>query len=328
MMPIDTAVDVLNGPMAIENITKALLGEWWMMAMMNIYAHHVPSKALDLLRPYLTKNGILGWINVDSMLNRKVDMRFRVAWIAKVGASMNPGSNRVLVMERGVRVEIYDCPFAQFPINICDSHLIKDLGLSKALHTDYAPQHVQRQSQGFDHCVQIFRQPPPPDEEWENCGEILAEILPVNLPSDVVNQLGMELAADLWVSTVEACVDGSSRKMVSDELKPLMNVSGKAAGKRFSSIIEVAEGKEVGVIDLLRFYSEVMKQQLEPRTIDFRVDGLVSSCPFSTSSSTVCELFDAFVEGLCQSVDPSYRMETTKLECGECSLCHWGVTKS
>jgi hypothetical protein len=268
----------------------------------------------------------MGWMRIDGMLDPVDDMHLRIASDFDVSASMNPGDRRVRVMEKGIIVELFDCPFASLPYNMCDGHLIKDGGLGLALLTSYEVRHVKRQTWGDDRCVHIIRNAPASGEDWDDCGQELATMLPPPLTKNEMGMLEREMAAGLWVAVIEACVDGLGPLRVEEDLAPLMNRSGKAAGMRFSSMIGSAGGRNVQIADLLLFYGEVMKMKVEPWTKE-GFDGTVSSCPFRSSSPTVCALFDAFVEGLCQSVDPSYRMEATKLECGECSLCHWAITR-
>jgi hypothetical protein len=148
------------------------------------------------------------------------------------------------------------------------------------------------------------------------------EIPPIQA-EDVWGFLALAYIGETWSNATRALIDcvGSEKMMV--DLGSQMRSIGISFTKRFSS--SPASNGETGqaIIDIIDM---IQTLHLRKGTTS-KTEGTLRECPFSSSPHEICLQYEAFFNGICEAVDPSFEFKYDRMMTKGDKTCHWTIRK-
>jgi hypothetical protein len=310
-----------------RGIANQIFGEWWVIATTSLFETVDPDKAMEMMRPNIISQARKQGSWLKNELQLKGDSLMLIALNDKIGNIISDTPCIVEIAERGVVLTYVDSSscFAnvfEFSSALCQIHESWQQGICEAINPEYTAHFTQTFAQGHLTCKAVIRKKSVPLNEWENHGPIVALLLDQDMPEDLLEKGRIGFLRDMWFLTVQAFVDAIGDEKAMDILRPCMVKSGRAWGLKFADMLN-AEKDEEGLAKLLEMISEVMQLEGDITVSPGRVDKAIGSCPFLNAPEEICRLFNSFIEGLCDSLEPHLAFTRKHMECPSKPLCHW-----
>lgn len=307
-------------------LANELVGELWMTSLIAFFDAVGHDLTIQAMRPLLRLHGAEGWLRMRDNLALDDDPLVMIAHTVNIGTASAGLPSKTEIAERGVIQTVYDCPFGRTGKDIfCIVHSFLHEGLYEVIDPGYASRHLKWLPHGDPFCQHVIIRREVPPERWNDCGEVLCTLTRPNVPTEQVMMMGRELVGDLFVLTIQAFVDTAGSREAVAVLRPLMVKCGRAAGLKIARRVSA---DEVDALEgVLVHLSDSMRQSATVRVEGDRLSLNVRGCPFEDAPDEVCELFDAFVEGVCLEVEPESRPTIGRAGEGGTVTCCWSVRR-
>jgi hypothetical protein len=310
-----------------QGIAAQILGEWWNIGMTGLLHNVDLDRAMKCMKPHTMYCGMEWWLKVKDSFQVLEGVEEgslkQQALNIQIGHAHGRVPCRVEVNDGEVVVTVTECWSAKFPYPFgwCASHEYFFEGNCKAINPEHSISFAQRIADGHPTCRIIVRDKESPAKN-QNTGRASTLLPDLQLSDEQINSKSVTLLSLFWMTTMDALIDAVGEKATIDIVKPCMFKSGEAWGLKLGEMIQHKEG-EKGVADLLDLFSQIMRLDGDLFVNQGRVDKVIDSCPFASAPEPVCILYDAFVEGLCRSIDPELVFVGRKISCSSSTFCHW-----
>ncbi|MDD1747114.1 MAG: hypothetical protein LUQ16_05060 [Methanomassiliicoccales archaeon] len=303
-----------------------LLFDWYTNALKALVDAAGQDKAIELLAPY-NRNAMVAayFIAHDFYQLGKKDL---IAWgfiVWNLLFFMTRSPNvRVNIYSNGSTCSVIKCPFKDGPVEHCLLICGRGPNISlEAFGIDTSSSLVSSISQGDEECKWISKRRPVKDPfSMEAMGTHLCTIVPWDVPQQQVDAFSIQYYAEWWVSATRALIDHIGESDAEAVLRPYMARSGSRYVLRPAPCQEKTTTQAtilwhiVQTNELLQMHSSGTEGDFERTIID---------CPFKEAPSTVCKQFEAFCNGICEAIDPSYEFKYDRMMTNGDKTCHWAI---
>lgn len=139
--------------------------------------------------------------------------------------------------------------------------------------------------------------------------------------------LGLAWMGEFWVITTRAFVECVGSEQATDQLISLMGRSGRSLGISLTRLMFSTESdvdRMARIIELIQSLHHIKCRLVQNNKTE---DGYVDECPFSGSPSEICLQYEAFFNGICEAIDPTYEFAYDKMMTKGDKTCHWVIKK-
>ncbi|MDD1756527.1 MAG: hypothetical protein LUQ39_06815 [Methanomassiliicoccales archaeon] len=137
----------------------------------------------------------------------------------------------------------------------------------------------------------------------------------------------VQYLSESWVFTTRALIDQLGARSAADNLRSYMRHSGLSYGIALTNHLR---GGEKGIELLGRIIGALndghMRKGSRRATTDM-VDEEVRECPFSQAPPETCLQYEAFFNGICEAIDPSYEFSYDRMMTDGDEICHWAIRR-
>ncbi len=298
-------------------LSLQMIGEWWVIALTGLFRTVDFKNALECIKPYFRQSGM------EAGFYTKGDVKFGESSLENIANNigMGLGNNRIPcvleMVEDGLIATMPGCWAISTGIQeaCCRIHEIHMNGLCEAIDPEFAARITQMATPDIPFCKAVIRKNTVPDENWEECGHVVAVMPKAEIPDEITNNRP-DLLLDAWLMTVNGFVDEAGKDAVIGILRPCMIKSGISWGLKLAGSNQFVNA-ESGVAHLVDIFSKIMHLEGDIMVTKGRVDKAIGACKLAKASKEACVLFDSFrrralpIRRSRNEVDPSpYRVRS------------------
>ena len=312
----------------LKDLCFGLLRGCWTAATQALVDEAGSESAMKHLKPYFTNTGMAGAHNIQSIMGISSMELIRKDVISAVWPTiMSGGTQRRHRAQDGSSImDLEDCATngicKEGCVSLCDytgaayySELDPTLRVSLVRSLSFGDRFCQWR-------VTVEGEEPMVSESEEflvNRGDLPP------LDDELGNYLALSIIGEAWSNATRAFVDFAGQERALDRLRFHMRHSGLSFGIRMSerfgarerglqSILEIIE-----LVQLLHYRKGICTMEKGS------VEGKVNECPFSSSPSEICMQYEAFFNGICEAIDPSYEFRYDRMMSKGDKSCHWVI---
>ena len=153
-------------------------------------------------------------------------------------------------------------------------------------------------------------------------------VKPESIPSEqAMNSLAHAYLGEFWVISTKAFVEQSGSEKALDRLSFYMRHSGMSLGIRLADHLNAHQRKMDSVVDLVALIQVLHQRRCEVTRDKSSIECEIMECPFSSSPPEVCHQYQAFFNGICEAIDPSYEFIYDRMMTKGDKTCHWTIRK-
>jgi hypothetical protein len=139
---------------------------------------------------------------------------------------------------------------------------------------------------------------------------------------------GLAYSGEDWVMATRAFVDFGGSHLALKSLRPRMRESGLSLGNRFPDLLDVDKEGIRPIENSVVFVQELHQIRGTCKDYEDAIEGEVEACPFATSGlPEICLQYEAFFNGVCEAIDPSYEFVYDRMMTKGDKTCHWTIRK-
>jgi hypothetical protein len=303
-----------------------LFWEWWVACSQALVDNIGPEKALKALRPYyLNANSAAAQICGDYFKEITKDPDFFAmmgifsseAWFGSKSSMRTSGSLWVL--------DNYGCKTNGECKELCQM-TCKELMDNQAQFADPEAFAVLEKSlcRGDDHCRILFGTK---EGMTDYSPEGMREIRHPKLNDLEFRSFQVQYLSESWVFTTRAIIDQLGSRSAAENLRSYMRHSGLSYGLSVAKDLKEEErgiqliGRIIGALNdgHMRKGSRSMAGDL--------IEEEVWECPFSQAPPETCLQYEAFFNGICEAIDPSYEFAYDRMMTDGDERCHWAIRR-
>lgn len=316
-----------------KELSIGLLREWWITATQALVDEVGSEKALEHLRPYFQHAGKAGrhaYIDITGLNCGDPEIASLEAGYALATATGGTFASAYKAVDGSGIGELRDCMTTGRCKEACMSSCSYVASSSlEELNPDYELILTRSLSFGDGFCQWLFKHKGVSAlvEEDDLFRVEPSKAFQDPLNADLNHYLGLAYCGEFWVIATRVFLDVMGPDKVVRSLNCHMHNSGISLGKRISDRTRSEEKREDVILDTIQLIS-TLHQRKGDIDLDQRTDeGTVKECPFSSSPPEMCTQYEAFFNGICEAIDPTYEFAYDKMMTKGDKTCHWVVRK-
>jgi len=156
----------------------------------------------------------------------------------------------------------------------------------------------------------------------------MAELKIPQLPPEMAHLQAVQAAGGWYATAIRALVDKFGSEEALKILHPYLKEAGKQAGA-MAEMLGFTSKDAIAIASLLHLLEEqVMLVKGKPTEVSpDRVVKEVTECPFQPSAPEFCLSFLSLCEGVCEAINPEYKLTFAKFMGKGDPICQWIVEK-
>ncbi len=315
-------------PLEMRALMNEMLGELWVASVIALTDHLGEELSIRYMRPRMKVNMHEGWHYWKERLKLDDDPLSILAYLMHIGSRAGGLVSKAEMSEWGVALTVYECTVGRPDREIfCKLHALAFDCLCEAMDPEYVDRHVKWLTRGDPVCQHLAIRRTLSSDKWFDSGGVIMLLTEPSVSMEQLLEVGSWHVSSQWMIVVQALVDAVGSELALSILRPEMNKRGRAAGRRLLCILNIDQDTKGALENVVAFLHELMQQPTEGRLTKDGYEERVASCPFEDASDEVHVLFDAYIEGVCQAVEPGcvLTVERSALERG---VCKWRLERS
>jgi len=314
----------------LREICFGLLREWWLAATQALVDEAGTEAALKHLKPYFINTGVAGAHNLQSLLGVSAEELLRLEIIHHLWHMMTGGRQPIYRADDGsIIYQTVDCAtggicregcmsFCDFMANAYYGELSPELELishrSLAWGDPMCQGLLSRHGQEAkvaatdEFLVPEDKLPEPPEEEFRE-------------------YMALSVLGEMWSNATRALVDFAGPERAYDRLRFHMRHSGLSFGIRMSDRFGARERGLDSILEMIELVQILHHRKATCVRGEGGAEGKVNECPFSSSSPEICAQYEAFCNGICEAIDPSYEFAYHRMMTKGEGTCSWAVKR-
>jgi hypothetical protein len=311
-----------------KELSFGLLREWWLAATQALVDEAGSETALKYFKPYFINTGVAGACNIQKIMNIDAEEVIHRA-ITIYGYQLVLGYTKLRIYKaddgsfiwemlgcatRGISKEGCMCLCEITPnAFIGELRHASDAFLAKSI------------SYGDSSCQMLFtangnKFKVSAEDEFE------LKALPIP-PNDELNEFfALSMIGEFWSNATRGFIDFAGSEKASDRLRFHLRHSGLSFGIRMSERFDARERGFASIVEMIELVQNLHQRKAVHTISSENAEGEVSECPFSSSSSEMCMQYEAFFDGICEALDPSYEFAYDRMMTKGDNTCHWTIT--
>jgi len=315
-----------------EDLSVGLLRSWWLEATETLVDIVGSEEALSLLKPYYQHGGMASRRVFQSITNLDLDggttarMGFRAhtSWLRGEISTSYRASDGSEISER------HGCATSGICKEACDSVCsIIPFYWEKEMNPDWEIRLIRSLSWG-DSCCQwkVWRSETSPKVEAIKEMRVAPDLVFRDpLDDDTWKSLGLAYAGESWVLASRAIIDSSEQVSGIEELQHRLRLYGVSVGLRLK-VRTLDYNGAIAIYDIFKLISDLHQRKGDITLQEDGASGTVSECPFAGSAPPeICMQYEAFFNGICEAIDPSYEFAYDRMMTKGDKTCHWMIRK-
>jgi hypothetical protein len=306
-----------------KELSAELLREWCFAATNALVAEVGSNVALAHQRPYCLNGGIACAIQIKKLTNFPTNDAGQIAslWFGIPNTLTFPGTRRIRVSSKDLAFgEVTDCVNKGRCWELC--HGVCITMASKGcveINPDFETELIRCVWWGDkDCCFRILRLNTNPSLPPT------VEIPIPTLPPELLKFLELAYVGELWVIATRSFLDALGAETTNLRLRTEMMKSGRSMGERFAGRVNADKnglGNFIHLLNELHNKKESCSIEREETKCE------VTECPFSSSPPEICLQYEAFFNGICEAIDPSFEFKYDRMMTKGDKTCHWTIRK-
>ena len=319
------------GPEERKELAFGLLRDWWMAATQALVDEVGSEVALKHLRPYFINTGVAGARNLQKILDVDAEELIRLA-TSCFFYKLFLGSRelRLFRAKDGSFIwEFIGCAAG----GICEEGCLSLCEITPNAYVGELRQDSETVllislSYGDPSCQMLIRAKGLGYEvSASDEFELGAEEMPAP-PEDEMNEyLALSVIGEAWSNATRALIDSVGSERALERLRPHMRHSGLSFGIRMSNLHGSRERGLKPILEIVELVQILHQRKGESVALAGGAKGRVGECPFSSSPPEICAQYEAFLNGVCEAIDPDYEFAYDRMMSRGDADCHWTLTK-
>jgi hypothetical protein len=306
-----------------KDYSTRLLREWWITTIQSLVENIGSQEALVHLKPYHINSGRAGAINIKKLTGLPTENagELLALWIGIVNPRVDEGRVRVRASSKDLAfAQLSNCATKGVSRETCYCYCVFACSGGIELNQDFETELVKSIPGGDENCcfrtIRIGADPS------------LKPTMEIRIPEispELAKFLELAYTGEFWTDATRAYLDALGSDETIKLLKAEMKKSGNAIGKKLTEKIGPEENSIGNIVHLLN----ELHQKKESCRFDKEVwSAEVTECPFASSGpSIMCLQYEAFFNGICDAIDPSYEFAYDRMMTKGEKTCHWMIKK-
>jgi hypothetical protein len=315
-----------------KELSIGLLREWWLVATQALVDNADSDTALNYFKPHLINAGKAS-VHVFVSLTGITSVRDFKMWQGSVLASMMDGVwGPGYVADDGSFIgELFDCGTEGSCKVACEAYCGIGACNAEEMDPSFEMSLISTLSEGDKSCQWLIakRGKPPkvkPSKEFLTPPDIRIRTELI-LDEEAINSLVYAYLGEYWVIATKAFIEQAGSKKALDQLRSYIRHSGMSLGIRLFDRLNAHEKKRDSIVDLVSLIQELHQMKGEMKTQEGSNECEIIECPFSSSPTEICLQYEAFFNGICEAIDPSYEFKYDRMMTKGDKTCHWTIMK-
>jgi hypothetical protein len=311
----------------LDELRINLLRDFWIKATMALTDTIGAKSALDVLTPYFIHHAKY----TESLILSSQIKFSTMEEIFNGFASGNQMVNRTKVSgelrEKGVLYKATDCATkgASSVACICNCRLTSEPVLED-FNSEYRIMMNQSLSEGDPLCSWTIAK----KERLytTDLGSKIADLEPPSVDKSVADEAASQILGEFWSISTRAFIEAVGQEKTREILTERQRTFGKECAVNIIAISGSERGTVEGAGRAVGFLNEVFQMKGDDTSLRLNIIGReISECPFSGSPVEVCAQYEAFCNGICEAIDPSFEFVYDRLMTKGDKTCHWTISK-
>jgi hypothetical protein len=302
-------------------LTVGLFREWWIASTKALVESVGSEEALRHLKPYFVNAGRAGAYHIKRLTGLPTDDAgsIMVVWIGIAHFQMSNAKVTVKASSKDYAIaEMTDCAIngACPEACYCWCLFVNDGGIY--LNPDYETELIKCIPWGDSYCCIKA------SKKGITSIDNPSIIVPIpEISAKLANFLSHAYVGENWVNASRAFIDAVGSERASEVLCTKMRSAGHAVGENLVSKYDFVLDKPGVVVHSLN----ILHQKRESYSLNGSSQGEVTECPFSEAPLEICLQYEAFFNGICEVIDPSYEFAYDRMMTKGDKTCHWTIRK-
>jgi hypothetical protein len=310
-------------------LSIGLIREWWIGAINALVDTVGSESALAHMKPYFVNAGRAGQAIYLQLVGRPADdILAAFSGMAEPVTSMfDADGDRIWVCDDGSLIwEIFGCSLKGECKEACTAFC--DYSLSEA-HPPLEGHLLESRAFGDASCLWIWHSEGRPPRVDRADRFLLGDDARkrFRVPDELFGYLGMAYLGEFWVMTTRAFIECVGSEQATNQLIGRMGRSGRSLGVRSTGLLLSSESsidRTARIIELIQSLHHMKCRTIRSKQAE---EGYVDECPFSGSPCEICLQYQAFFNGICEALDPSYEFAYDSMMTKGDQTCHWTIRK-
>lgn len=317
-----------------RDLSIGLLREWWITSTQALVDTIGSEAALRRLKPYFVHAGKAGGLvfqemsgiqSNDPMASENgMGLAFEVMMEGKWGPiSIDEDGN--------FTADFFDCATLGLNKEVCISCCdYSTCNCHKEISPAYEMRLIKSIGFGDSECGWITykegaKQPIPSREGFR----VLVDHRPSYVPSEELKEyLCHAWSGEFWILVTRAFIDSIGSEKALERLRFYMRHSGLSVGIQMSNRFKGIERKVVSIVDIVKMVQSLHERKVVVQEGADRAECIVEECPFASGApQEICHQYEAFFNGICEAIDPSYEFSYDRMMTKGDQTCHWTIRK-
>ena len=226
-------------------------------------------------------------------------------------------------------IHMLSCPFETAPPEFCqllDGPIAN--GMIEAFDLNQKVVVYQRKTQGAPFCVMRIVQEGSSQKRPEGQERVTAWPQATGISREEADSWVVQYIAEHWVMITRAMMDFEGSEAALRTQLMSMKGLGLSLGLRFQGPSPRHEGEVERIAPLLEFSNQLFHQEgrLKIASPD-HAEREILSCPFQSAPPALCLQYEAFFNGVCEAINPSYEFVYDRMMTKGDKTCHWTIRK-
>jgi len=230
---------------------------------------------------------------------------------------------------KGAYSDMLECPYRDTLPELC---VLICYDCDRAVYEEYegdlVPVVFRLEAEGRRYCRWIIKKRGAPNDDPFDVGEPLACLNLREVGPEVRTLMVGATNGNSWIHLTRSLVEILGHEEAVSILGKYMRHFGCSVGLRLKVSIQNEGGHALAINQLLEEINEAGHQK--GRTVELsseRVVKEITECPFSGSPSEIGEQLEAFVNGVCEVIDPEFEVTHPKAMCRGDATCIRVISK-
>jgi hypothetical protein len=309
-----------------DKVFIGLLREWFILTENGLTEVAGIERGLKVLKPYCVNMGQSGGPKMREFVGMKIDdaPSMEAFWMGVCQRSAGNGKVRLFSDERDrVVAEVSECAIAGRSklacFTICE--MIGNFGF-QSLFPEYEGMFTEAVPYGDPVCRFVVWRKGTQPKLVQN-----TEVEMPLIPQFKMDFVSLATLGELWANTTRALIDVVGSEGTSETLLPRMRDFGRQFGMNYLQESSRQETTLTGNDSMITKLSQISQRKGRYWSDGTTQQGEVVECPFSGSPPEICLQFQAFFNGICEAIDPSYEFAYDRMMTKGDKACHWTIRR-
>jgi hypothetical protein len=311
----------------LRELSIGLLQEWWLTSTQALVDEAGSVTMLQVMKPHILNNGrFAAQYYLKSVPNPKRDLadvaKGTLFWPAR--RSGGPHS-RVTVKQYadGATCEFLGCTTSGISKEACILYCeLLGTTVAEGINPDFSFTMKNSLSAGDQFC--FFELGPKKGSQFYE-GEPL--VLKDYMTHEEREFWRLAACGEWWTMTTRGFIDFAGSDEALKKLRFYMRHSGLSVGTRLATKIKVKNPDAKAIGTIVAQMGSFHQRKEEDSTGENCYEANVTECPFSGGPSEICSQYEAFFNGMCEAIDPSYEFAYDRMMTKGDKTCHWTIKK-